>query len=185
MNKTRTYDYDARRADPREVIQSTGLEYLNRVLRGEVAGASIAQTLGFTLHALESRRVVFEGTPQDFVYNPIGTVHGGYAATMLDSALGCAIHSALPAGVAYTTVELKINYVRALSDKTGPVRAEGTVVHIGRSIATAEGRLYGRDDGKLYAHGSTTCLVIPMGSRNHASSDTGSSDPASRNGDGT
>jgi uncharacterized protein (TIGR00369 family) len=161
MDKTRTYTFDARRADPREIIQWSGLEYLQKVFSGEVAGAAIAQTLGFAPLSLERGRVIFEGEPQDFVYNPIGTVHGGFAATMLDSALGCAIHSALPAGVAYTTVELKINYVRAMSDRTGPVRAEGNVVHVGRSIATAEGRLYGRDDGKLYAHGSTTCLVIP------------------------
>jgi uncharacterized protein (TIGR00369 family) len=161
MEKTRTYTYDARRFDPKNVVNLSGLEYLRKVFDGEVAGASIAQTLGFAPTELEVGRVVFEGQPEDFVFNPIGSVHGGYAAAMLDSALGCSIHSALEAGVGYTTVELKVNYVRGLSDGNGPVCAEAKVIHVGKSIATAEARLFGRDDGKLYAHGSTTCLLFP------------------------
>nr|MDJ0896635.1 PaaI family thioesterase [Alphaproteobacteria bacterium] len=92
----------------------------------------------------------------------LSTVHGGYAATLLDSALGCAVHATLPAGEAYTTLEIKVNYVRAISPRTGPVQAIGEVVHTARRIATAEARLVGVDDGKLYAHGTTTCLKFPV-----------------------
>jgi uncharacterized protein (TIGR00369 family) len=105
--------------------------------------------------------VMFQGEPTADFYNPIGSVHGGWAATLLDSCMACAVQSTLAAGRGYTTVELKVNLVRALSTDTGPVRAEGWVVHGGRQIATAEGRLTGAD-GKLYAHGSTTCLVVAL-----------------------
>jgi uncharacterized protein (TIGR00369 family) len=162
MQRTRTYSYDARRFDPKEMLGLTGLEFLQRVFSGEVAGGSIASTLGFAPHTLESGRVVFQGTPEDYVLNPIGGVHGGYAATLLDTVLGCSVQSALGIGIGYTTVELKINYVRAMTEGTGPILAEGTIIHVGRSLATAEGKLYGRDDGKLYAHGSTTCFLFPL-----------------------
>ena len=102
---------------------------------------------------------VFQGEPQFKHYNPLGTVHGGWFATLLDSAVGCAVHSSLPAGKAYTTLELKVNIVRALTDQVPLVRAEGRVVHGGKQVATAEGRLVG-PDGRLYAHASTTCLVF-------------------------
>jgi uncharacterized protein (TIGR00369 family) len=102
---------------------------------------------------------VFTGTPDRFVYNPLGTVHGGYAATLLDSAMGCAVHSTLPAGKAYTTVDLSISLVRAITERTGTVRSEAKVIHAGSSIVTAEGRIVGAD-GVLYAHGTTTCLVL-------------------------
>lgn len=160
--RTRTYTWDTRRTDPRELASLTGLEYLEKVFSGEMPGAPLASTLDFRPAALEKGMVAFEGEPAHFVYNPIGSVHGGYAAAMLDTALGCAVHSALAAGLGYTTVELKINYVRAMTDRSGPVRAEARVVHLGRSLATAEGKLFGRDDGRLYAHGSTTCFVFPL-----------------------
>jgi uncharacterized protein (TIGR00369 family) len=162
MQKSRTYEYDVRPFDPALMREFTGLEYLGKVFNREVAGASIAQTLGFAPGHLEAGRVIFDGLPEDFVLNPIGSVHGGYAAAMLDTVLGCAVHSALERGVGYTTVELKINYVRAMTAQTGPVRAEGTLIHLGRSLATAEAKLYGRDDGRLYAHGSTTCMLFPV-----------------------
>ena len=94
-----------------------------------------------------------------FVYNPIGSVHGGWYATILDSALGCAIHTALPAGKIYTTVDLNITFLRALTEQSGSVRCEGKIIHFGGSIATAEGRITGKD-GTLYATGTTTCLVM-------------------------
>ena len=102
---------------------------------------------------------MFEGTPERFVYNPIGAVHGGWAATLLDSAMGCAVHSTLPAGKAYTTVDLSISLVRAITERAGRVRCEANIIHAGSSIATAEGRIVGAD-GTLYAHGTTTCLVL-------------------------
>ena len=102
---------------------------------------------------------MFEGTPGRFVYNPIGSVHGGYAATLLDSAMGCAVHTTLPAGKAYTTVDLAVSYVRAITEKSGTLRTEANVIHAGSSIVTAAGRVVG-SDGTLYAHGTTTCLVL-------------------------
>jgi uncharacterized protein (TIGR00369 family) len=102
---------------------------------------------------------VFQGRPQRRHYNPLGTVHGGWFATLLDSAVGCAIHATLPAGKGYTTLELKVNMVRPLNDGVPLVRAEGKVIHAGRQVATAEGRIVG-PDGKLYAHATTTCLIF-------------------------
>jgi uncharacterized protein (TIGR00369 family) len=104
--------------------------------------------------------VVFEATPEREHYNPIGSVHGGFAATLLDSAMGCAVHSTLPAGTGYTTLELSVNYVRPMTVDSGPVRVEGTIVHGGRRQATAEGRLVSVESGKLLAHGKTTCLIF-------------------------
>ncbi|HEY6038771.1 MAG TPA: PaaI family thioesterase [Kofleriaceae bacterium] len=156
---TRTYDYDARAFDPAIARTMSGLDYMRGVLRGEFPGAPIAGTLGFTLSEVDTGRAVFTGAPDRFVYNPLGTVHGGYAATLLDSAMGCAVHSTLPPGKAYTTVDLSISLVRAITERTGTVRSEAKVIHAGSSIVTAEGRIVGAD-GVLYAHGTTTCLVL-------------------------
>jgi uncharacterized protein (TIGR00369 family) len=116
--------------------------------------------MGFHLTEVDKGRAVFEGVPEFHHYNPIGTVHGGFAATLLDSALGCAIFSTIEKGDAWTTLELKFNLVRPLSKDTGPVRAEGRVVHRGRTVATSEGDLKDRA-GKLYAHATTTCMIFP------------------------
>lgn len=141
--------------------QLSGLEQLRHVFdpsRPERA-PGIGRTLGFTVETLEEGRVVFGGHPDESVYNPIGTVHGGYAATLLDSALGCAVHSALKAGQGYTTLELKVAYHRAMTKTTGPVRAEGRVVHLGRRAAFAEGRLTDLE-GRLYATATSSLLVF-------------------------
>src|SRR5262249_43080356 len=124
----------------------------------------ITETLGFTLVEVEHGRAVFEGEPQFRHYNPIGTVHAGFAATLLDSAVACAVHSTLAKGEAYTTLEIKLNLVRALTSKTGAVRGEGRVLHRGRTVATAEGDLRDRE-GRLYAHATTTCMIFPAGAR--------------------
>lgn len=137
----------------------SGMEIFRNMLAGEFPYPPICETLGFILIEAEPGRVVFQGTPQPRHYNPIGSVHGGYHATLLDSCVGCAVHSTLEAGQGYTTVELKINYVRALTDQTGPVRAEGKIIHAGKQIRTAEGRLFDRQN-RLYAHATTTCLII-------------------------
>jgi len=121
----------------------------------------IGETLEFRLVELERGRVVFEGSPSRKVFNPIGSVHGGYAATLLDSACGCAVHSRLPAGQGYTTLELKIAYHRALSDTSGPVRAEGTIVSIGRRVGFAEARLTDAK-GRLCASATSTLLIFPL-----------------------
>jgi uncharacterized protein (TIGR00369 family) len=103
---------------------------------------------------------VFELRPGEQHYNPIGSVHGGVAATLLDSAMGCAVQTTLPAGTGYTTLELKVNFVRGLTAQSGPVRCEGEVVHRGGTVATAEGRIWEQDTGKLVAHATTTCLIL-------------------------
>lgn len=121
----------------------------------------IGETLEFALVELERGRVVFEGSPSRKVFNPIGSVHGGYAATLLDSACGCAVHSILPAGQGYTTLELKVSYHRALSDTSGPVRAEGKVVSSGRRVAFSEARLVD-SQGRLCASATSTLLLFPL-----------------------
>jgi uncharacterized protein (TIGR00369 family) len=136
----------------------TGLEQLQALMAaGRMAG--IGQSLQFTLVEVEKGRTVFEGDPGHHAYNPIGTVHGGYAAALLDSACGCAVHSALSSTQGYTTLELKVAYHKAMTDKTGPVRAEGRVMTIGRRAAFAEATLKDAD-GKLYASATSTLLVF-------------------------
>lgn len=137
----------------------SGLELFQKMMRGELPPPPIAQTLDFAIVEVEKGRVVFQGHPSRAHYNPIGSVHGGYHATLLDSCVACAVQSTLDAGQGYTTIELKVNYLRALTDQVGPVRAEGKVIHTGRQIGTAEGRLYDAS-GRLYAHATTTCLVF-------------------------
>lgn len=160
--RQRSYTWVDPKVDPSEIIGLTGLEQMQAIIDGKLPPAPIAATLNFTLNLVEKGRVIFEGTPGEWAYNPIGTVHGGYPATLLDSALGCCVHTMLPAGQAYTTVELKVNMVRAIMHDTGALLCEGKVVHVGSRMATAEARLTGKKDGKLYAHGSTTCMIFPM-----------------------
>ena len=144
-----------------QVKHLSGLEFMQGILEGRFPPAPIAAALKFELVEVEHGRAVFEGVPEFGFYNPISSVHGGYAATLLDSCMGCAVHSALPAGQAYTTLEFKINFVRAMTEQTGRVRAEGRVIHPGKRAATAEGNLYDAR-GKLLAHATTTCLIFPL-----------------------
>lgn len=137
-----------------------GIDVLKAIVAGELPQPPISRTLGFHLVGTGDGRAVFEGIPAIDHYNPTGTVHGGYAATLLDSALACAIYSALRRGEGWTTIELKVNYVRAMTGDTGPVRAEGRVIHRGRTMATSEGDLKDKS-GKLYAHATTTCMIFP------------------------
>jgi uncharacterized protein (TIGR00369 family) len=139
----------------------SGAEFFRAMGNGQLPMPHIGETLEFWPVEWQVGRMVFQGTPHIGHYNPIGSVHGGWIAAILDSAVGCAVHSALPAGTGYTTIELKLNYVRAVTTKTGPLRAEGKVIHVGRQLATAEGRLHDAR-GKLYAHATTTCMVFPL-----------------------
>jgi uncharacterized protein (TIGR00369 family) len=148
-------------ATPADFAGLNGLQQMQAMLEGKSPYPHIADTMDFSLVEIGEGRAVFQGTPQLKHYNPLGSVHGGWYATLLDSAVGCAIHTVMPAGRAYTTAELSVNIVRAASFKSGPLRAIGTVVHAGRQLATAEGRIVGAD-GKLYAHATTTCLVFEM-----------------------
>lgn len=148
-------------ARPEQVAGRSGLEIMQSLLAAHLPYPPISETLDFCLIEVAEGRAVFQGTPGAAHLNPMGTVHGGWYATLLDSALGCAVQTMLPAGRAYTTAELSVNIVRAIGPKVPRVRAEGKVIHCGRQLATAEARLYG-PDGTLYAHGTTTCLVFEM-----------------------
>ena len=148
-------------APPEQWAGKTGLEQMQAMLAGQLPFAPIARTLDFSLIRVEPGVALFQGKPGPAHFNPMGSVHGGWFATMLDSALGCAVHTLMPAGRGYTTAELSINYVRGLSPKVGRVRAEGKVIHCGRQLATAEARLFG-PDGTLFAHATTTCLVFEL-----------------------
>jgi uncharacterized protein (TIGR00369 family) len=146
---------------PQQFAGRGGLEVLQAILRGELPAAPIARTLDFRLVEVGEGRAVFQGTPGPAHANPMGGVHGGWYATLLDSALGCSVHTLMPAGRGYTTAELSINLVKAIGPRVQRVRAVGQVVHCGRQLATAEARLVG-PDGTLYAHATTSCLVFDL-----------------------
>jgi uncharacterized protein (TIGR00369 family) len=148
-------------AQREQVAGKTGLEMMQAMLRGELPYPPIAQTLDFMLIEVGEGLAIFQGTPGPAHLNPMGTIHGGWYATLLDSALGCAVHTMMPAGRGYTTAELGVNLVRAIGPKAPRVRTEGKVIHCGKQLATAEARLYG-PDGTLYAHATTTCLVFEL-----------------------
>ncbi|MGI8495976.1 MAG: PaaI family thioesterase [Gemmatimonadaceae bacterium] len=136
----------------------SGLDYLQAVIRGKMPRPPMAFLVDMHPVEAERGRVVFAVEPAEFHYNPIGVVHGGLAATLLDSAMGCAVHSTLPPGVRYTTLDLQLHFVRAITVATGPVTCEGTVVHEGSRVMTAEGKVVDAS-GRLYAHGTETCLI--------------------------
>ena len=137
----------------------SGLDFLRAIRDGRLPAPPIAELLGFRLTEVEPGHAVFEITPAERHYNPIGVVHGGLAMTLLDSAMSCSVQTRMPAGGGSTTLEAKINLVRAITHGSGPLRAIGKLVHLGGRIATAEGRLQDAG-GKLYAHGTTTCIVL-------------------------
>jgi uncharacterized protein (TIGR00369 family) len=145
---------------PEAIVSQDGLAFLQSIISGKSPHPPICELLGFHLTEAEHGRATFEGLPEYRHYNPISTVHGGFSATLLDSAVGCAVFSTLAKGEAWTTLELKVNFVRAITKDIGPVRAEGRLIHRGRSLATAEGDLKDRA-GKLYAHSTTTCMIFP------------------------
>jgi uncharacterized protein (TIGR00369 family) len=155
--RIRTYEYLAPFTDFQLVAHLDGLEIMRRVLANEIPQPPITATLGFALVEVERGRAVFSGITTEWLYNPLGTVHGGWTATLLDSALGCAVHTTLGPGEMYTTLDLQVRFVRAVVATTGKVRAEATVVHAGKRIATAEARLVD-DAGTLYATATASCL---------------------------
>jgi uncharacterized protein (TIGR00369 family) len=157
--RTRTVSWE----DPAPALalaaEMTGLEYIRAIFEGRLPPPPIAVTMGFEGCEAEEGRAVFRSEPAEYLYNPIGVVHGGFAMTLLDSALGCAVHTTLSRGAWYTTLETKVNLVRPVTMNTGPVRCEGVVISRGRRVATAEGRLIAERTGKVLAHGTTTCLI--------------------------
>jgi uncharacterized protein (TIGR00369 family) len=144
---------------PEQLKGLTGMQMFEAMFAGEIPYPPISETLDFLLVEASPGHAEFQGRPLFEHYNPLGAVHGGWIATLLDSALACAVHTLLPAGKSYTTVELKVNYVKALSKDVPLVRAVADVIHLGGRIGTSQGRLIGPDD-TLYAHASTTCLVM-------------------------
>jgi uncharacterized protein (TIGR00369 family) len=138
----------------------SGLEFMKAVVSGELPPPPIMSTMGITGAEVEEGRAVFRGEAGEYLYNPIGVVHGGYALTMLDSALGCAVQTMLAQGEGYTSLETSVNFVRPITTETGRVRCEAKILHRGGRIATAEGKLTAEKSGKLLAHGTTTCLIF-------------------------
>ena len=157
--RTRTFSWE----DPRALAEAgrglSGIEYLQKIVAGELPRPPISALMNFSIAELSEGYAVFAVEPAEYHYNPIGVVHGGLAATLLDSAMGCAVHSTLPAGVGYTTLEIKVNFVRPMTAEPAHVRCEAKVIHVGGRTATAEGRVVDRE-GKLYAHGTTTCIIF-------------------------
>jgi uncharacterized protein (TIGR00369 family) len=157
--RTRTITWDDPLALAKAAAGLSGLEYLHKILSGALPPPPIGLLMDFRIAEISAGRAVFLVTPAEFHYNPIGVVHGGVAATLLDSAMGCAVHSTLPAGAGYTTLEIKVNYIKAMSVETGEVRCEANTIYVGGRTATAEGKILDAK-GKLYAHATTTCLIF-------------------------
>jgi len=141
--------------------EQSGLEIFQKMAAGELPLPPIAKNFGYRLAEVEKGRVIFIGTPKTDYYNPYGTTHGGYIATLLDSAMACAVHSTLAAGQSSTSLEFKVNFVRPIFERTGQLRAIGETVNVGKQVATAEGKLID-GNGKLYAHGTTTCFIFDL-----------------------
>jgi uncharacterized protein (TIGR00369 family) len=142
-----------------DIASLSGLDFMRGMLAGAAPPPSISATLGFRLVEVDDGYALFEGEPSDKILNPLGIVHGGWALTLIDSACGCASHTTLAAGLGFTTLETKVNFVRAITPTTGLVRAEGRVLSRGRTIITADAKITDAK-GKLYAHGTSTCLVL-------------------------
>ena len=159
--RIRTYSWEDPSSTAQAAREQSGQEMFAAMIDGRLPQPPLGKTMDFALIETGDGHAVFEIDCAEFHYNPLGAVHGGVVATILDSAMSCAVHTQLPAGTGYTTVEMKVNFVRPISKETGPLRCIGTVVHGGRRIATAEGKLVGAN-GKLYAHGTTTCYIFPI-----------------------
>ncbi len=158
-NRTTPDETIAASIRPELFAAHSGLELLQMMAAGELPGSPIAKLMNFYLSEVDMGQAIFRGIPTLDHYNPAGTVHGGWPAALLDSALGCAVHTMLPAGTLYTTIEFKINFVRPLFDNSGEVICHGSVIHFGRTTATSEAKLK-RSDGKLIAHGTATCAIF-------------------------
>jgi uncharacterized protein (TIGR00369 family) len=159
--RSRTFTWSDPMIGAKAALTLSGLDYLRGIGNGAFPPPPIVDLVDFRLLEVEEGRIVFGFTPGEYHYNPIGSVHGGVISTLLDSALSCAVHSTLPASTGYTTLEIKVNYVRPVTAKTGPMRCEGKVIHRGGQVATSESFLTDAD-GKLYAHASGTCLIFKI-----------------------
>lgn len=158
-DRTRTFDWQNPATTAAKAKSLAGLEFLQGILNGDIPAAPVAKTLDFHPISVEAGKVQFEFMPQEFHFNPIGSVHGGIVSTALDTVMGCAIHSILPRGVAYTTLELKVNFIKAVTLQSGRMLVEGRLIHSGRSTALVEGDVKD-ENGTLYAHGVSTCMIF-------------------------
>jgi len=161
MDRSRTFSWEDPAESARAVGKATGLDFLRDVVAGRLPAAPISAALGFTLEEVEHGRVVFALAPGEEHYNPIGSVHGGVYATLLDSAAGCAVQSVLPQGMAYTSLDLTLKFLRPITVDTGKVRAVGTVLSSGRRTALAQAELLDSTD-RLLAHATSSCLLFPL-----------------------
>jgi uncharacterized protein (TIGR00369 family) len=159
MNRSRTFSWQDPLLGAKAALEMSGLEYLQSIERGELPPPPIMSTLDIKPHQVSEGRVSFKLVPSEYHYNPIGTVHGGVISTLVDSAMACAVHTLLPKGTAYTTLELKVNFIKPLKSDTGEVICEGKIIHVGGRVATAEAKVIDKA-GTLYAHATTTCLVL-------------------------
>jgi uncharacterized protein (TIGR00369 family) len=158
--RSRTFTWSDPAAMAQTGMRKSGIEYMREIIAGTLAPPPVAELLGMRIVEVQPGRAVFAVDPAEWMYNPIGSVHGGIAATVLDSCMGCAIHTTLDAGVGYTTTDLHVRYIRAMTQTTGRVLAEGKLLHAGRRTATAEGRLFVEGDGSLIAHATTGCAIL-------------------------
>lgn len=160
VNRTHTYDWKAPLTNYDVFHEMDGKSYLQSILDGKHTVSPMAQTMGLTLAEVDDGYAVYTVEPAEYHYNPIGSVHGGLAATLFDTALSSAVITQLPVGKVCVTVELHVHYLRALTTTTGRVRCEAHAIHVGRTLATAEGKLIGENDGKIYGHATITCVVM-------------------------
>ncbi|WP_338702975.1 PaaI family thioesterase [Streptomyces sp. Q6] len=161
MGRTRTYEWEDPARTAAAVGQGSGLDFLRDIQAGKLPAAPVGATIGFTLDEVEKGRVVFSLVPGEAHYNPIGSVHGGVYATLLDSAAGCAVQSTLPPGMAYTSLDLTVKFLRRITVDTGTVRAIGTVISSGRQTALAQAQLVDATD-RVLAHATSTCMLFPL-----------------------
>lgn len=162
--RTRRYSWSDPKSAAAAALHMSGLDYMSAVMKGDLPSPPIMDTLGFRLAEVGDGRAVFVCEPAEFVYNAIGSVHGGIPATLIDSAASCAVHTKLPAGTGYTTVNLSVDMIKGITDAVGALRCEGRVVRAGNRVAVADAELKGAD-GTLYARGSVTCLILAPAKR--------------------
>jgi uncharacterized protein (TIGR00369 family) len=157
--RSRTYEWEDPAQMAVEAGQTSGLEFLEKMTKGEIPLPPLIHTLDFKVSSIQPGRAEFTFHPQEFHYNPIGSIHGGVITAILDSALGCTLHSVLPAGTGYTTVDIKVNFLRSINIKTGEMKAVGSIINQGNRTALLEARLMDKK-GKLYAYATSTCMIL-------------------------
>lgn len=159
MNRQRTYEWENPMIGASQALQLSGYDYLKAMIEGKIPMPPIMKTLNYSASTLEEGKVSFKMTPQEYHYNPIGSVHGGVISTLLDTVMGCAVHTLLPIGFGYSTLELKINFTKAVTVNSGTLTAIGSIIHKGKQTAVADAKLIDQE-GKVYAHGTSTCMIF-------------------------